>query len=54
MTSCLVTRNAAIITFDNGKRLELPRREQEPPVALLSKIQSLVVLDQVRFDLSVR
>ena len=53
MSSCLVTRSAVIVLFDNGKRLEITRVPTDPPEKLLDQIRQFFVLDRVRIDPSI-
>lgn len=52
MTSCVVTRSRVTITFDDGSRLEVPRRVTDRPEKMLEAVRILFGLDDAEIDLT--
>lgn len=52
MVSCRITRNRVIVLFDDGSRIEVPRRVTDRPEKMIEAVRLLFGLDEAIVDLT--
>lgn len=53
LTTCRIQAASTTITFDNGARITLPRRQDDPPEKTMGSVARVLLIDRFEYALSV-